>query len=137
MITGLVRNQEKGCLCVASCLHAGLPVDQWVTGLFWYCADGAEVMQSTGNGVAGLLMKLQADVLGYSVVVPVHAKCHGADLTVRNAMDSSHRFVDLVADMMGLWRHGSRMLQPICAIYAAWPQLLCHFAALQGHGLHL
>ena len=82
-------------------LHAGLPVDQWVTRLFWYCADGVEVMQSTGNGVAKLLMKLQANVLGYSVVIPVRTKCHGADLAFRDAMDSSHKFVDLVADMMG------------------------------------
>ena len=46
-------------------LHAGLAVEKWVARMFWYCADGAEVMQSTGNGVAGLLMKLQEEVLGY------------------------------------------------------------------------
>ena len=39
-------------------LRAGLLVEQWVGRLFWDCADGASVMQSDGNGVAGLLMKL-------------------------------------------------------------------------------
>ena len=37
-------------------LKAGLPVEKWVSCMFWCCADGAEVIQSTGNGVAGLLM---------------------------------------------------------------------------------
>ena len=49
-------------------------------------------MQSTGNGVAGLLMKLQEEVLGYSVVVPLHANCHRADLAFRDAMDDTHEF---------------------------------------------
>ena len=36
------------------------PACQWSIGsvLFWYCADGASVMQSDENRVAGLLMKL-------------------------------------------------------------------------------
>ena len=59
-------------------LKAGLPIEKWVSRMFWYCADGAEVMRSTGNGVAGLLMQLQAE--GYSVVVPMHANCQRADL---------------------------------------------------------
>ena len=66
----------------------------------WYCADGASVMQSDGNGVAGLLMKLQREVIGYSLLVPVHANCHRADLAFRDAMDSSHEFLDHVADTM-------------------------------------
>ena len=79
-------------------LRAGLSVEQWVGRVFLYCADGASVMQSDGNGVAGLLMKLQQEVLGYSLLVPVHANCHRADLAFRDAMDSSHEFVDHVAD---------------------------------------
>ena len=81
-------------------LKAGLPIEKWVSRMFCYCADGAEVMQSTGNGVAGLLMQLQAEVLGYSVVVPVHANCHRADLAFRDAMDSSHVFLDIVSEGM-------------------------------------
>ena len=54
-------------------LKAGLPSEKWVSRMFWYCAHGAEVMQSAGNGVAGLLMQLQAEGLGYSAVVPMHA----------------------------------------------------------------
>ena len=52
-------------------LRAGLTVEEWISRVFWYCADGAAVMQSDVNGVAGLLMQLQRDVLGYSVLVPV------------------------------------------------------------------
>ena len=81
-------------------LHAGIPVEKWVPRMFWYCADGAEVMQSTGNGVAGLLMKLQEEVLGYSVVVPLHANCHRADLAFRDAMDDTHEFLDAVSGTM-------------------------------------
>ena len=81
-------------------LKAGLPIEKWVSRMFWYCADGVEVMQSTGNGVAGLLMQLQAEVLGNSVVVPMHANCHRADLAFRDAMDSSHVFLDAVSQGM-------------------------------------
>ena len=79
-------------------LKAGLPIDKWVSWMFWYCADGA--MQSTGNGVAALLMQLEAEVLGYSVVVLMHAKCHRADLAFRDVMDSSHVFLGIVSEGM-------------------------------------
>ena len=52
-------------------LHAGLPIQKWVGRMFRYCSDGAKVMQPSGDGVATLLMKPQAKVLGYSVVVLV------------------------------------------------------------------
>ena len=81
-------------------LKAGLPIKKWVSRMFWYCADGAEVMPSTGNGVAGLLMQLQTEVLGYSVVAPMHANRHRADLAFRDAMDSSHVFLDIVSEGM-------------------------------------
>ena len=81
-------------------LRAGLLVEQWVGRWLWYCADGSSVMQSDGNGVAGLLMKLQQEVLGYSLLVPVHANRHRADLAFRDAMDSNHEFLDHVADTM-------------------------------------
>ena len=72
--------------------RAGLSVEQWVGRLFWYCADGASVMHSDGNGVAGLLMKLQREVPGYSLLVLVHANCHHADLAFRDAMDRGREF---------------------------------------------
>ena len=81
-------------------LKAGLPIEKWVSRMFWYCADGAEVMQSTGNGVAALLMQPEAEVLGYSVVVPMHANSHRADLAFRDAMDSSHVFLHIVSEGM-------------------------------------
>ena len=81
-------------------LKAGLPVEKWVSHMFWYCYDGAEVMQSTGNAVAGLLMQLQAEVLSYSVVVPIHANCHHADMALWDATDSSHAFLDTVSEGM-------------------------------------
>ena len=83
-------------------LRAGLTVEEWISRVFWYCADGAVVMQSTENGVAGLLMQLQRDVLGHSVIVPVHANCHRAHLAFRNAMDSSHEWLDVVGNTMNL-----------------------------------
>ena len=78
-------------------LRAGLPVDQWIGRVFWYCADGVAVMESTANGVYSLLVRLHKKVLGYSVPVRVHANCHRADLAFRDAMASSHAFVDHVA----------------------------------------
>ena len=42
---------------VAACKHvmlrAGLPLDQWIGQVFWYCAEGATAMQSTGKRVLG------------------------------------------------------------------------------------
>ena len=70
-------------------LRAGLPVDKWIRRVFWYCADGATIMQSTGNRVCGLLQKLAMEVPGRAVSVLVHANCHGADLAFREAMDGS------------------------------------------------
>ena len=66
--------------------------------MFWYCADGATVMQSTGNGVCGLLQNLQTEVLGQAALVLVHANCHRADLAFREAMDGSHVFLDHVGE---------------------------------------
>ena len=59
-------------------------------------------MKSTGKGVSGLLLKLQEEVLGYSVVVvvPMHANCHRADLEFRDTMDSTHEFLEAMADTM-------------------------------------
>ena len=79
-------------------LRAGLPVEEWIGRVFWYCADGAAVMQSTGNGFCGLLQNLQTEVLGQAVLVPVHANCHRADLAFREAMDGSHVFLDHVGE---------------------------------------
>ena len=70
--------------------RAGLSVEQSVGRVFWYCADGASVMQSDG----------QQEVLGDSLLVLVHANCHRADLAFRDAMDRSHEFLDHVADTM-------------------------------------
>ena len=52
--------------CKQVMLRAVLAVEEWIRSIFWYCADGALVMQATENGVAGLLMQLQRDVLGHS-----------------------------------------------------------------------
>ena len=47
-------------------------------------------------------MQLQHDVLGHSVVVPVHANCHRGDLAFRDAMDNSHEWLDVVGNTMNL-----------------------------------
>ena len=58
-------------------------------------------MQSTENGVVGLLMQLQRDVPGHSVIIPIHPNCHRAH-AFRGAMDSSHEFLDVVGNTMNL-----------------------------------
>ena len=83
-------------------LRARFSVEEWISRVFWYRVDGAVVMQSTEKGVAGLLMQLQRDVLGHSMIVPIHANCHCADLAFRDAMDSSHEFLDVVGNTMNL-----------------------------------
>ena len=71
-------------------LHAGLPVEKWVARMFWYCADGAEVMQPTGNGIAGLLMKLPEQVLGYRYnLVTVTPFPYAAHVCSKASMESS------------------------------------------------
>ena len=35
-------------------LRVRLLVEAWIGRVFWYCANGVTVMQSTGNGVCGL-----------------------------------------------------------------------------------
>ena len=82
--------------------RAGLNVEEWIRCVFWYCADGAAVMQSTKNGIAGLLMQPQCNVLGHSVIVPIHANCHRADLAFRDVMDSSHAFLDVAGNTMNV-----------------------------------
>ena len=85
-------------VCNVCVVRAGLPVEEWVGRVFWYCADRAAVMQSTGNGVCGLMQNLQTEVLGQAVLLPVHANCHRADLAFREAMDGSHIFLDHVGE---------------------------------------
>ena len=79
-------------------LRAGWPVEEWIGRVFWYCADGATVMQSTGNGVCGLLQNLQVEAPGQAVRVPVHANSHRADLALCEAMDGNHVFLDYVSE---------------------------------------
>ena len=91
-------------------LRACAPVEEWVARLFWYCADGADVMQGANTGVFGRLRSLQTELLGFSVVVPFHANCHRADLAFRDAMAAgNYGFLDIVADGMQAialhWNH--------------------------------
>ena len=108
-------------------LHAGLPVEEWVARMFWYCANGAKVMMhSNGNGVAKLLMKLQEEVLGYRVVVPLHANCQHANcqrayLAFRNAMDDTHESWTPCLLPCSLWLPGFATHPPVYVIYAVWP----------------
>ena len=82
-------------------LRAGAPVEEWVARLFWYSADGADVMQGANTGVFGRLRSLQTELLGFNVVVPFHANCHRADLAFRDAMAAgNYGFLDIVADGM-------------------------------------
>ena len=90
-------------------------VEQQIGRPFWYCADGANVMHSDGNGVAGLLMKLQREVLGYSPLVPVYANCHPANLAFHHTIDNNHEFEDHVADTMNailIWYAASQCVPP-------------------------
>ena len=81
-------------------LRADLSLKQWIGRLFWFCANGGNVMQSNWDGVASLLLNLHYKVLGYLLHVPIDANSYGADLAFRDAMESSHEFLHHVADSM-------------------------------------
>ena len=72
VICGMARAASILAAYKQTMLHGGLPVGQWVARMLWYCANGAELMQSTGNGGAGLI-ELQEEVVGYFVVVQMAA----------------------------------------------------------------
>ena len=78
----------------------GLPVDQWIPKLFWFCADGVSTMQGTVEGVYGRLLALQQKVAGYAVVVSFHANSHRAGLGWRDVLDEGHDFVSTVSEGM-------------------------------------
>ena len=97
--------------------QAGRPWLQHANGVMWcaacreYPRPGVQqcwvtmmMVQRSRNqpdvALAGLLMQLRAEVLGYSVVVPVHGNCHRADLAFQDAMDSNHVFLDIVSEVM-------------------------------------
>ena len=128
--TGSLRNGEVRC----------------PRAMFGYCADGAEVMQSTGNCVARLLMKLQEEVLGYSVVVPRHANCHRAHVAFRGAMDDTHELVDAVSGTMlavvtwfrnatlGHGRNAVRVSEPTAVSSFCCARSACPAAHIPRHG---
>ena len=117
-------------------LRAGAPVEEWVARLFWYCVDGADVMQCANTGVLGRLRSLQTELLGFSVVVPFHANCHRADLAFRDAMAAgNYGFLDIVADGMQAialhWNHAPARLGVLRTMCDALRTTLLKFGVLR------
>ena len=56
--------------------HADVDLDVWIRKLFFYCRDGASVVQGECGGIIRIVGDLQKEIAGYDVVVPYHASCH-------------------------------------------------------------
>ena len=79
---------------------AWVDLQTWLQKIFFYCGDGASVVQGEHGGVVAILGELQQQLTGYNVMVPYHASCHMCDLAFKAAMQLDHTFLDLLADTM-------------------------------------
>ena len=80
--------------------HADVDLDVWIRKLFFYCGDGARVVQGECGGIIGIVGNLQKWIAGYDVVVPYHASCHRCELAFKAAISTEHAFLDLLADTL-------------------------------------
>ena len=79
---------------------AGVDLEMWLPKIFFYCGDGASVVQGEHGGVVAILGELQQQVTGYNVIVPYHVSCHRCDLAFKAAMQLDHAFLDLLGDTL-------------------------------------
>ena len=56
--------------------HADVDLDVWIRKLFFYCGDGASVVQGKCGGIIRIVGDLQKEIAWYDVVVPYHTSCH-------------------------------------------------------------
>ena len=79
---------------------AGVDLETWLPKIFFYCGDGASVVQGEHGGVVAILGELQQQVTGYNVIVPYDASCLRCDPAFKAAMQLDHTFLDLLGDTL-------------------------------------
>ena len=80
--------------------HADVDLDVWIRKLFFYCGDGASVVEGECGGIIRIVGDLQKEIAGYDVVVPYHEHCHRCELAFKAAIAADHAFLDLLADTL-------------------------------------
>ena len=99
---------------------AGVDLETWLPKIFFYCGDGASVVQGEHGGVVAILGELQQQVTGYNVIVPYHASYHRCDLAFKAAMQLDHTFLDLLGDTLqsaaSFWNHPPSRLKTLQAV---------------------
>ena len=73
--------------------HADVDLDVWIRKLFFYCGDGASVVQGECGGIIRIVGDLQKEIARYDVVVPYHASCHRCELAFKAASAPTMRFL--------------------------------------------
>ena len=66
--------------------HADVDLDVWIRKLFFYCGDGASVVQGKCGGIIHIVGDLQKEIARYDVLVPYHASCHRCELAFKAAI---------------------------------------------------
>ena len=103
--------------------HADVDLDVWIRKLFFYCGDGASVVQGECGGIIRIIGDLQKEIAGYDVVVPYHASCHRCELAFKAAIASDHAFLDLLADTLQcvalFWNNAPSRLKTLHALALA------------------
>ena len=56
--------------------HADVDLDVWIRKVFFYCGDGASVVQGKCGGIIHIVGDLQKEIAGYDVLLPYHTSCH-------------------------------------------------------------
>ena len=96
---------------------AGVDLETWLPKIFFYCGDGASVVQGEHGGVVAILGELQQQLTAYNVIVPYHASCHRCDLAFKAAMQLDHAFLDLLADTLqsaaSFWNNAASRLKTL------------------------
>ena len=103
--------------------HADVDLDVWIRKLFFYCGDGASVVQGECGRIIRIIGDLQKEIAGYDVVVPYHASCHRCELAFKAAIASDHAFLDLLVDTLQsaalFWNHAPSRLKTLHALALA------------------
>ena len=99
---------------------AGVDLETWLPKMFFYCGDGASVVQGEHGGVVAILGELQQQLTRHNVIVPYHASCHRCDPTFKAAMQLDHTFLDLLGDTLpsaaSFWNSAPSRLKTLQAV---------------------
>ena len=72
--------------------HADVDLDVWIRKPFFYCGDGASVVQGECGGIIRIVGDLQKEIARYDVVVPYHTSCHRCELAFKAAIGTNHAY---------------------------------------------